>query len=103
MTLTDNAQTLSGAVDEYSPEDSDEIEVRLIQNDEMADPTSNDAFTSIAGWADASDVGLMPPKMDISYYYVDSESDVYTTREMLDGDPEWFDAPEEEPAWVEML
>jgi hypothetical protein len=103
MTLTDQAQTLSDAIEEYGPEEGDDIVVSLLQFDEMANPISSDLFTKIAGWNSYDDIGLMPPKVGITYHYVDQNGDQFTTREMLDGEPEWFDPPEEEPEWARML
>ena len=103
MGLSDNAQTLSDAIEEHGPSDDSEIKVSLIQFDGMANLLSSDLFTKISGWSDYESVGLMPPKMEITYHYVDQGGNHYTTEEMLNGDPEWFDPPEEEPEWASEL
>ena len=103
VTLSDQAQTMSDAIEEYGPSEEDDIVVSLLQFDEMADPLTSDLFTKIAGWSDYESIGLHPPKVGITYHYVDQNGDQYTTEEMLDGDPEWFDPPEEDPEWIEML
>jgi hypothetical protein len=101
MGLLDNAQSLSDAIEEYGPSKNDEVVVRLIQFDGMADPLSSDLFSPIAGWNDYESVSIMPPKMEITYHYVDDDGNCYNTEEMLDGEPEWFDPPEELPDWYE--
>jgi hypothetical protein len=101
MTLTDNTQSLSGAVEEYGPSKDDEAVVTLIQFDGMADPLSSDLFSPIAGWHDYESVSLRPPRMNITYHYADDNGDHYSTEEMLEGEPEWFDPPEEMPEWHE--
>lgn len=103
MTLSEQAQTLGEAIEEYGPEEGDDIVVSLLQFDEMADPLTSDLITKIAGWEDYESVGLFPPKVGITYHYVDQEGDQYTTEEMLNGEPEWFTPPEEEPDWAEMM
>jgi hypothetical protein len=39
--------------------------------------------------------------MNITYHYADDNGDHYSTEEMLEGEPEWFDPPEEMPEWHE--
>lgn len=103
MTLSEQAQTLGDAIEEYGPSEGDEIVVSLLRFDEMADPLTSDLFTKIAGWSDYDSISLFPPKTGVTYHYVDQKGNQYTTEEMLNGEPEWFTPPEGEPEWAEMI
>lgn len=101
MTLSEHGTTLSDAKGKYGPDPDDDEVVVLIQWDKIKAPTSSDFVTAIAGWYDYESVSIQSPKSQIDYHYIDENDDVWSPEELVQGEPEWFDAPDDPPNWYD--
>lgn len=93
--------TLSGAAEKYGPEDDEKVVV--LRWDNWAAPTSEDLVSPILRYSQYDDVSLYPPVEgdSVDYYYVDEYGEIYSTEEMIEEPPNWFDPPEEVPPWYD--
>lgn len=99
MGMIDDIDNLSDYAERLGPDPDDDISVSLLRWDNMADPLTSDLCTKIAGWEDYADVALWPPKTGVDWYYVDTEGNIFDIDEMVEGEPDWFDAPDDPPTW----
>lgn len=101
MSLIENATTLSDAKEQYGPNPDDDEVVVLTAWDDIKAPTSSDFVTAIASWHDYESVSIRSPKFAIDYYYIDENDDAWSPEELVEGEPDWFDAPDEPPSWYD--
>lgn len=99
MGMVDDIDSLSDYAERLGPDPEDDISVSLLRWDNMADPLTSDLCSKIAGWEDYDDVPLWSPKTGVDWYYVDDEGNIFGMDEMVEGEPDWFEAPDEPPAW----
>ena len=99
MTLSENATTMSDAKEQFGPDPDDDEVVVLTQWDNMKSPTDSDYVTVFAGWYDYESVPLIPEGSHVDHYYIDEDGKSWSLEELIEGKPDWFDAPDDPPTW----
>lgn len=101
MTLSENATTLSDAKKKYGPDTGDDAVVVLTRWDDMKAPTSSGFVSAIAGWHDYESVSIRSPKVGIDYIYIDEEGGAWSPEDLVEGEPDWFEALDDPPSWYD--